>query len=502
MSDDDKPPVHQRWAHLRFSVVGPLLAAPPGPGALHAELERLSQKRWTHPVTGEPVGFAVSTIERWYHQARKAGADPVGALRAKIRADSGRHWAIAEELKPALLSQYKEHPTWSFRLHFDNLQALAGEGKLPAPFPSYSTLRRFLKARGLTKQARRRRLTPGERRAQARLEEREVRSFEVEHVAALWHLDFHEGSRAVLTSAGEWLKPQLLGILDDRSRLACHLQWYLQETAENLVHGLSQAIQKRGLPRSLMTDNGSAMIAHETTQGLQRLGIVHQPTLPYSPYQNAKQESFWGQVEGRLLAMLEGVRDLTLSFLNQATQAWVELEYNRHLHSEIGQTPLERFLQGPDVGRASPSSEELRLAFTARTQRHQRRSDGTVSIAGRRFEVPSHYRTLRRVTVRLQSWDLTHVYLVDERTDALLSRLYPLDKAKNADGLRRTLQGPEPPEFDSAPRDSGVAPLLRRLMVNYAATGLPPAYLAKDEGPSDIADFDPSATKDLDRSED
>ncbi len=50
----------------------------------------------------------------------------------------------------------------------------------------------------------------------------------------------------------------LLGILDDRSRLACHLQWYLAETAENVAHGLSQAIQKRGLPRAAMSDNGAA----------------------------------------------------------------------------------------------------------------------------------------------------------------------------------------------------------------------------------------------------
>ena len=31
------------------------------------------------------------------------------------------------------------------------------------------------------------------------------------------------------------MRPQLLGILDDRSRLCCHLQWYLAETAEDLV---------------------------------------------------------------------------------------------------------------------------------------------------------------------------------------------------------------------------------------------------------------------------
>ena len=75
-----------------------------------------------------------------------------------------------------------------------------------------------------------------------------------------------------------------------------------------------------------MTDNGAAMLADETVSGLNRLGVLHQTTLPYSPYQNAKQESFWGRVEGRLMPMLEGEPALTLELLNQATQAWVEQE--------------------------------------------------------------------------------------------------------------------------------------------------------------------------------
>ena len=77
----------------------------------------------------------------------------------------------------------------------------------------------------------------------------------------------------------------MLGVIDDRSRLVCHLQWYLDETAQSLVHGLAHAFMQRGLPRALMTDNGTAMLAEEVVGGLARLGIVHQTTLPYSPYQ-------------------------------------------------------------------------------------------------------------------------------------------------------------------------------------------------------------------------
>ena len=143
------------------------------------------------------------------------------------------------------------------------------------------------------KQARPKRATEGALAARDRLEQLEVRSFEVDHVGALWHLDFHHGSRRVITAAGAWAKPFLLGVIDDRSRLVCHLQWYLEETAQSLIHGLGQAFMRRGLPRALMTDNGAAMLADETVTGLARLGIVHQTTLPYSPYQYVALTDMW-----------------------------------------------------------------------------------------------------------------------------------------------------------------------------------------------------------------
>ena len=87
---------------------------------------------------------------------------------------------------------------------------------------------------------------------------------------------------------------------------------HLAETAETFVHGLCQALMKRGVPRSLMTDNGSPMTAGEVEQGLHRLGIVHATTLAYAPYQNGKMEVLWSSVKGRLMAMLEGVEALNL----------------------------------------------------------------------------------------------------------------------------------------------------------------------------------------------
>ena len=322
---------------------------------------------------------------------------------------------------------------------------------------------------------------PGEVAAEKRRTTREVRSYEAEYVGALWHLDFHHGSKKVLTAGGQWLRPIALGILDDHSRLCCHVQWYLSETAEDLVHGLSQAIQKRGLPRALLTDNGSAMVAEEVTEGLLRLGIVHERTLPYSPYQNGKQEAFWGTLEGRLMNMLDGVAELTLEFLNQATQAWIEIEYNLAVHRETSSSPVERFEQAPDVLRPSPTSESLRDAFRLETKRSQRQSDGTISLEGARFEVPARYRHFREVFVRYARWDLGRVDLVDQRSGTILAPIYPLDKSANADGRRAVIEpgGMDVPPENSRRQNSELPPLLKKILQDYSATGMPPAYLPK-----------------------
>jgi putative transposase len=472
----------ERWAHLRFCVIGPLLAAPPEPGQLREELSKLAEKSWRHPSTGESVQFGVSTLERWYYAAKNEKRDPVGVLRRKRRADRGEHPAVAQALREPLLRQYREHPSWSYLLHAQNLAVNAHEHDLPTP-PSYPTLRRYMKAHGLLRQPRRKgggvRQEPSDQ-----LVRREVRRYEVEYVSALWHLDFHHGSRKILSAKGEWGRPLLLAILDDHSRLVCHIQWYLTETAEDLVHGLSQALLKRGLPRALMTDNGSAMMAKETTEGLVRLGILHQPTLPYSPHQNGKQEVLWGQVEGRLLAMLESQTELTLAQLNLATQAWVEMEYHRTIHSETSQTPLDRFLQSKSSAREAPAPEELRLAFTTSITRRLRKSDGTLSVCGRRFEVPARYHHFSRPNLRFASWDLSRVLLVDDSVGRVLCALFPLDRAKNADARRRQIPVEPPP--DPVP-STGMAPLLRKLIADYAATGLPPAYIPKSDNPDNPA---------------
>jgi hypothetical protein len=185
------------------------------------------------------------------------------------------------------------------------------------------------------------------------------------------------------------------------------------------------------------------------------------------------------------MEMLDGVAKLTLDFLNEATQAWVEIEYNRAVHRETSCSPVERFSQAPDVLRSSPSSGTLREAFRLDTQRRQRKSDGTISLEAVRFEIPSRFRHFSDVVVRYARWDLSRVDLIDPRSGTILAPLYPLDRSQNADGHRAVVQPAtgDVPTDDSQQHGKELPPLLKRILDEYAAGGLPPAYLPKKPQP-------------------
>lgn len=472
----------RQWAEFRFQVVGQLLAAPPtAHGDLRREVDKLAARSWSHPVTKEPLTVSASTVERWLRTAQKARTDTVAALTRRRRSDATGP-KLAPPLVEALVKLHKEHPSWSAKLLLRNLVAVAKRDELGA-CPSYQTIRRYLRARGMMRQPRRRDANrDGALVARAAIEQREVRSYEASHVGGLLHLDFHHARRQIVAPSGGLVTPIVLAVIDDRSRLICHVQWYLSETTEDLVHGFGQALMRRGTPRSLMTDNGAAMMSAEFTEGLLRLGISHDPTLAYSPHQNGKIENLWGVLEGQLMAMLENKRDLTLDLLNRATHAWVEMDYNREVHSETKQTPLARFLAGPTEMRPSPDTAKLRDVFRTEETRLQRRSDGTVTIGGVRFEVPDRLRHVQKLAVRYARWDLSKVDVVDEHTGQVMAPLYPLDKAKNADARRRVRAGvvaAAPTVVTARPPDE-MAPHLTALMSQHVeTTGLPPAFIPK-----------------------
>jgi hypothetical protein len=56
-------PLWERWARFRFSVIGGLLASPPGPGELQEQLRQLAERIYQHPLhPGKPLILGLSTI--------------------------------------------------------------------------------------------------------------------------------------------------------------------------------------------------------------------------------------------------------------------------------------------------------------------------------------------------------------------------------------------------------------------------------------------------------
>jgi putative transposase len=135
------------WARFRFSVVGSLLSSPPARGALKTAIHDLAGKTWSHPVTGCEVQFSAVTIERWYYTALRRHDDPVGALRRAVRKDCGQV-SLAAALAERLGLQYREHPHWSYQLHYDNLAAVVKAEPALGPLRSYPTVRRYMRAHG------------------------------------------------------------------------------------------------------------------------------------------------------------------------------------------------------------------------------------------------------------------------------------------------------------------------------------------------------------------
>jgi transposase InsO family protein len=456
----------KKTAEFRFAVIAGLLASPPEPGELRDRVDELAAKKWEHPARpGQPIVLSRRTIERWYYRAKNADS-PVEALFAQPRAPQSK--AILPAMTAELERSYYEFPHWTTQLHYDNFKvwlamARANGESGPGELPSYATVRRLFRRAGW--------------RRRKRLEQKEIRSYENPYVCGLWHLDFHHGRRLVIAPSGKKVVPICLCVLDDHARLCCHIQWFLHEDTRVLVHGFMQALLKRGLPRAVMSDNGSAMISAEFTQGLSRLGIKHELTLPYSPHQNGKQESFWGSVEGRLMSLLDAEPNLSLEKLNQATTAWAEMEYNNRPHSGVKMTPLERWTVGKSVARPAPTADSIRRAFRREVVRRVRHSDGTFTVDGVRFEVPSQYRALESVTVHYAQWDLSLIDLVDPKTKTVIAPIYPVDLERNAAGHRPVLPVSTPTSEapPKAPR------LLEKYIEDYAASGSPTPYIPLEE---------------------
>ena len=355
-------------ALFRLSVLGTLVSRERlGRGELQQIIRELAGREYAIPGSRRRL-IGEKTIEAWYYAWRQHGIE---GLVPKPRADRGVS-KIAAQVQEAIMAAKRDNPRRSIR---QLRQLLESSGQVARGTLSRSAIHRLLQQHGLS------RIT-----GSASVPE-ERRSFVAEFAGSIWYGDVMHGPKVLVR--GQWRKTYLVSLFDDASRLIAHSSFCTGETALDIEGVLKQAVLKRGLPRKLVVDNGSAYRAH-TLQGIcARLAIQLIHCRPYAPEGKGKLERWHRTFRDQFLSELDDRRIADLDDLNARLWAWIEQLYHRTPHEGLGgQTPLARYQQDlPNIRTLGQRAAHLDAIFCHRIRRFVRK-DGTVSYLGSRFEVP------------------------------------------------------------------------------------------------------------------
>ncbi|MGB5150678.1 MAG: DDE-type integrase/transposase/recombinase [Mycobacterium sp.] len=195
-------------------------------------------------------------------------------------------------------------------------------------------------------------------------------------------------------------KTYLFAFLDDHSRLVCGYRFGFSEDTVRLGVAMEPALASRGVPASVYVDNGSAYVDAWLLRACAKLGIRLVHSAPHRPQGRGKIERFFRTVREQFLVEVTDntAEDLAaagtdartaLLGLNGLLTAWIETEYHRRVHSETGQSPLDRWDAGwSRLGRtpAMPTAADLTEAFLWSEYRTVTKT-ATVSLHGNTFQV-------------------------------------------------------------------------------------------------------------------
>jgi transposase InsO family protein len=121
-----------------------------------------------------------------------------------------------------------------------------------------------------------------------------VRQFERAKPNDLWQTDI-----MTFMLRGQY-RVYLIGFMDDNSRFIVGWGLFRRQTATNVQEVFRAAIEKHGLPKEVLSDNGRQYYTwrgkSQFTVMLTKLGIQHIRSRPYHPQTCGKIESFWRNV--------------------------------------------------------------------------------------------------------------------------------------------------------------------------------------------------------------
>ena len=363
---DDERTINK--ALLRYRIISPILAADPPRGQKYKMIEELAARQWVLE-DGTQVSPQPETIRYWLRLYRTGG---FAALKDKPRKDAG----VARGIPPHLLEEAgrlkQEVPERSVG---QLIRIMETTGKAPAGRIARSTLHRALKAQGLSA----RKLKPPE--------DKDLARFQADYANDLWQADMLTGPWIPdPAGSGKKRRTYMYAFLDDASRLVPYGRFFFKGDLPALELVMKRSIQRFGRPKRVYYDNGMVFRSKKMAQICASLGM-HRTifTTPYRPMGHGKIEAFNRFCRARFLAELKASPIHTLEEINRAFLAWLELEYNKRKHTELGICPHERWLR--DAERVKYVDEEkLRRAFLFNVDRTADKT-GVFKLHGGRYQV-------------------------------------------------------------------------------------------------------------------
>ena len=302
-------------------------------------------------IDGTPVVVSRQSIDRWIRAYRKGG---FRALHPSARHVEPRTPGHLLELASNLR---KEDPFRTAAHIAEIIRTQTGWS------PNERTLQRYFKATGLT-------------RAQLTSQNIAFGRFEANYPNEIWVGDALHGP----VIAGK--KAILFCYCDDHSRLITAHRWTHSEDTFSAQAALRRGILSRGIPEILYLDNGSPFVSRQLLRALAVLGIRLVHSKPRRPQGRGKIERFFRTVREQFLIEVAHSDISSLEVLEERFQGWVEQVYHRRIHSETGQSQLERF----SIKAKIPDLALVREAFLFSESRVVTKT-ATVSLFGNDYEV-------------------------------------------------------------------------------------------------------------------
>jgi putative transposase len=332
---------------------------------------------------GRLVRVSRTTLGRWVRAYRNGGFD---ALVPRPKVVPVRTAAETLELAFALK---RERPRTAAQVHEIILTTVEDRDRVPG----LRTLQTHFARHGLNVRADGR--TPG----------KVYGRFEAAARNELWTGDGLHGP--VLAGAAA-RRAVLLAFIDDHSRLLVGWRWGTGEDVFRLEAALRAGLMSRGVPAGILVDRGSAFVSSQLLRACAVLGVKLIHASPRAATTKGKIERFFRTVRDQFLVEIDD--GVELADLNRLFSAWLEVVCHRRVHSETGQTPLERFNAAGAPPLPTPAllreaflwSQERTVTKTATVSLHANRYEVDAALAGRKVELVFDPFDLTRIEVRYQ----------------------------------------------------------------------------------------------------